>query len=453
MHPDIAIIGGGPAGLMAAETMAPAISAQGGAVTVYDRMPTVGRKFLLAGRGGLNLTHSENFGKFLTRYGAAEARLRPALEAFPPSALQAWSEGLGQPTFTGSSGRIFPAAVKASPLLRAWLGRLRALGVRFKLRHRWLGWDADGQLIFETPEGRSTTRAAATILALGGASWPSLGSDGKWVATLMEAGVAVNRLRPSNCGFLANWTPGFRERFQGSPLKGVELRFAGASARGDAIITAAGLEGGPVYALSARLRDAIDADGEARPLIDLRPNSTAKNLEDAFSRPRGKQSLAAFLRKRANISGAAAGLLYEAAPPPQLAALSPQALAALIKAAPVRLIATAPLARAISTAGGTALAELDEHFMVRRRPGLFIAGEMLDWEAPTGGYLLQGCFSTGVGAGRGALRWLRLLNPEHARAGLPLRSTTPECGPAMAQPASSAGGGAASVPPARQARR
>jgi hypothetical protein len=389
---------------MAAEMLA----REGVAVTVYDRMPTPGRKFLMAGRGGLNLTHSEELPRFLARYGEAEAHLRAAIEAFPPSAVIAWSEGLGQPAFTGTSGRVFPRAMKASPLLRAWLARLGSLGVAFRMRHRWRGWDDDGQLLFDAPDGRVTAEAEAVIFALGGASWPRLGSDGHWTAIFERAGIAVSPLKPSNCGFEADFSEHFRERFEGQPLKGAEFSFGGINVRGEAVVTKTGLEGGAIYALSPRLRDAIACDGSAVLTIDLRPGVPAKSLEDALSKPRDKQSLSNFLRKAAKLAPVAAGLLHEAArrSGTPLAAVSPEALAALIKTLPVRLTATAPIERAISSAGGIRFGELDAGFMLRRRPGTFIAGEMLDWEAPTGGYLLQGCFSTGAAAARGAAAWL-----------------------------------------------
>jgi hypothetical protein len=394
------VIGGGPAGLMAAETLA----AGGVAVTVYDRMPNVGRKFLMAGRGGLNLTHSEPLERFLARYGAARPRLAPAIEALPPSALRAWCEELGQPTFVGSSGRIFPKAMKASPLLRAWLARLASLGVAFALRHRWTGWSEDGALRFEAPHSAIVeSRPAATILALGGASWPRLGSDGGWAGILRARGVEVVALRPANCGFAVGWSPHFRERFAGTPLKGIALTFAGRTVRGEAMITRGGIEGGAVYALSGAIRDAL-ARGEAvLATIDLRPDLASADLARRLSAPRGRQTASNFLRKAAGLAPVAIGLLHEAARPLPTA---PDALAALIKRLPLRPLPPSPIARAISTAGGIALDELDARLMLKRLPGVFAAGEMLDWEAPTGGYLLQACFATGRAAALGALRWI-----------------------------------------------
>ena len=401
-----AVIGAGPAGLMAAEVLA----REGIAVTVYDHMPTPGRKFLMAGRGGLNLTHSEDLPRFLTRYGKAEPFLRPAIEAFSPAALIAWCEGLGQPTFIGTSGRVFPRAMKASPLLRAWLARLRSLNVAFRPRHRWIGWDEEGRLQFKTPDGRIAVEAGATIIALGGASWPRLGSDGHWTTIFAEAGIAVSPLKPSNCGFVAAFSDLFRERFEGQPLKGAEFSFGGEKVRGEAVVTRIGLEGGAIYALSPKLRDAIEQGGSAILTIDLRPGISAQMLEASLSRPRERQSLSNVLRKTAKLAPVAVGLLHEAARQEgkSLASATPAEITALIKKLPIRLTATAPIERAISTAGGVAFEELDNHFKLRRKPGVFIAGEMLDWEAPTGGYLLQGCFSTGAAAAKGALAWLRL---------------------------------------------
>lgn len=399
-----AVIGAGPAGLMAAETLA-----QGGAtVTVYDAMPSAGRKFLMAGRGGLNLTHSEPLEAFLTRYREAAPQLAAAIKSFPPEHLRAWCEALGQPTFVGSSGRIFPKALKASPLLRAWLRRLDASGVQFALRHRWTGWHEDGRLRFQTPEGESAVEARATVLALGGASWPRLGSDGGWVETLDAKGVKVSPLKPANCGFTVKWSDVFRNRFEGEPLKGIALSLRGRSIRGEALITRDGIEGGAVYALSAELRETVLASGQATLHIALRPDVEQRDLVRRLSAPRGKQTFTNWLRKAASLSPVGIGLLQEAAIASgvSLSSLSPEALAERINAVPVHLIGIASIARAISTAGGIALNELDADFMIKRLPGVFVAGEMLDWEAPTGGYLLQACFATGVAAGRGALRWL-----------------------------------------------
>ena len=403
----IAIIGGGPAGLMAAEVLA-----QGGAnVTVYDAMPSAGRKLLMAGRGGLNLTHSEALPAFLARYGAAQAQLAPAITAFPPDALRAWSEALGQPTFIGSSGRVFPKAFKASPLLRAWLRRLDSMGVQFSMRHRWTGWDDDGRLAFESPEGKCLVDAGATVLALGGASWPRLGSDGTWAETLAARGVKISPLRPANCGFTVAWSEIFRDRFEGQPLKGIALSFGADSVRGEAMITRRGLEGGGVYALSAPLREAIAVSGEAILRIALRPDLEADDLTARLSAPRGKASLSNWLRKAAHLSPVGIGLLQEAAMASgvSLSSLSPENLAKWINAVPIKLNGIAPIGRAISTAGGIAFDEIDLDFMIKCLPGVFAAGEMLDWEAPTGGYLLQASFATGAAAGRGALKWLTQL--------------------------------------------
>src|SRR5215475_5530211 len=331
---DAAIIGAGPAGLMAAEVLA-----QGGAkVTVYDAMPSAGRKFLMAGRGGLNLTHSEPLPAFLARYREAAPRLEAAISAFPPDALRAWSEALGQATFVGSSGRVFPKSFKASPLLRAWLRRLDAMGVAFEPRHHWTGWNDDGTLSFIAPKGPLTARADATVLALGGASWPRLGSDGGWVDVLERAGVAVTPLQASNCGFATEWSAVFRDRFEGQPLKRVELSIDGRTARGEAIITRGGLEGGCVYALSGPLREAIAKTGTAMLRIDLRPDVAVAVLEQRLAAPRGKQSLSTFLRKAVALAPAAIGLLHEAtvASSGRLGAMTPAALASLIKAVPLR---------------------------------------------------------------------------------------------------------------------
>ncbi|WP_419254122.1 TIGR03862 family flavoprotein [Caulobacter sp. ErkDOM-YI] len=396
---DVAVIGGGPAGLMAAEML----SAAGKSVTVFEKMPTFGRKFLMAGRGGLNLTHSEDFARFAQRYGAANAALRPMLEAFTPADLIAWAEGLGQETFIGSSGRVFPRALKASPLLRAWLARLEGQGVSLRARAAWRGWTDDGALAFLTPEGALTVRPRATILALGGASWARLGSDGAWVPLLAARGAAVAPFAAANSGFDVAWSPVFRERFAGEPLKTISLRLGEVTARGDAMIAGYGLEGGAVYALGAAPREAIAATGRAIIEIDLRPDMPVETLTARLNRPRNGQSVANFLRKAAHLSPVEVNLLREAhgleLP------VEPAALATAIKAAPITLTGAQPLDRAISSAGGLTLASLDG-LELKAAPGVFVAGEMLDWEAPTGGYLLQACFATGVAAARQVLAHL-----------------------------------------------
>ena len=403
----VAVIGGGPAGLMAAETLAKA----GVGVVLHEAMPSLGRKFLMAGRGGLNLTHSEPADRFAARYGGARDWLEPSLVAFDPAALRTWAEDLGQPTFVGASGRVFPVAMKASPLLRAWIGRLAALGVDIRLRSRWTGWNAAGALTFADGYVSSPD---AVLLALGGASWPRLGSTGAWAAPLSEAGVRLQPFQPANVGFDVAWTDLFRTRFEGQPLKGVSLSFAGGTARGDAIVSRYGIEGGPIYALSAALREAIAAEGVARLLVDLRPDLSEGRLAERLSRPRGGQSMSNHLRRTARLSPLEIGLLREAhglALPE-----SPRALAAAIKAAPLALRAAQPLARAISSAGGVALSEVDAQLMLKALPGVFVAGEMLDWEAPTGGYLLQASFATGLSAARGVLAWLEVRPPSAAPA-------------------------------------
>lgn len=388
---DIAVIGGGPAGLMAAERFATA----GCRVTVYDQMPSLGRKLLMAGRGGLNLTHSEPLEQFIARYGAAAEWLKPHIRAFPPEALRAWCEGLGEETFVGSSGRVFPRSMKAAPLLRAWLRRLDGLGVRFAPRHRWRGWEGDA-LSFQNADGETVlARPDITVLALGGASWPRLGSDGGWVKILQDVGVEIAPLRPANCGFIAPWSAHFSTRFAGMPLKPVTLGLGGLSQQGEVMITAQGLEGGAIYALSAPLREEIAAKGRAELLLDLRPGVSREALARKLSAPRGGKSLSTFLRK-AGFSPAAVGLLREATQAEELAAMNPEALAARLKALPITLTATTGLARAISTAGGICRSAVDEHFQLRAKPGVYAIGEMLDWEAPTGGYLLQACLSVGV---------------------------------------------------------
>jgi uncharacterized flavoprotein (TIGR03862 family) len=411
---DAAVVGAGPAGLMAAEVLA-----KGGArVTVYDAMPSTARKLLMAGRGGLNLTHSEALPQFLAHYGSAAPRLEPAIEAFPPQALRDWSAVLGEPTFVGSSGRVFPQSFKASPLLRAWLRQLGSMDVQLALRHRWTGWDERGRLLFETPEGQRTVEARATVLALGGASWPRLGSDGSWLEILAARGIAMSPLRPANCGFSVAWSDVFRDRFEGQPLKGAALSFAGRSVRAEAIITRSGIEGGAIYALSADLREAVLRDGNAILLVMLRPDLDRVGLVTRLSMPKGKQSFSNFLRKALNLSPVAIGLLQEAARASKmsLSSLSAANLANWINAVAVQLNGVAPIARAISSAGGISLDELDAEYMIRRLPGVFAAGEMLDWEAPTGGYLLQASFATGVAAGKGALKWINANTGSSLRA-------------------------------------
>jgi uncharacterized flavoprotein (TIGR03862 family) len=397
--PEVAVVGGGPAGLAAAEVLAGA----GRRVALYEAMPSFGRKFLMAGRGGLNLTHSEPLAGFLARYrGSLAARLDEAIRAFPPAALVAWADALGQETFVGSSGRVFPRAMKASPLLRAWLARLEALGVALHPRHRWLGWDDARRLRFAAPGGEIVVAPAATLLALGGASWPRLGSDGAWLPLLAAEGVAIAPLVPANSGFCVAWSAHLSQRFAGAPLKPVTLTFAGRSLRGECIVTAEGLEGGVLYALSGALREAIARDGGAVLTLDLRPHLDEATLARRLAARGGAPSLATLLRKAGGLSPVAAALLREAGPPP----VAPEALARRIKALPLTLTGTTGLARAISTAGGIAEAALDRRWMLRRRPGVFVAGEMLDWEAPTGGYLLQGCFASGRAAAAGLLDWL-----------------------------------------------
>jgi len=394
---EVHVIGAGPAGLMAAERLAQA----GLSVVVHERMPSVARKFLMAGRGGLNLTHSEPLDRFLTRYGSAQAPVARWIDAFTPADLTAWVEGLGQPTFIGSSGRVFPRAMKTSPLLRAWLMRLEGLGVEIRTRSRWVGW-RDGALVFETPDGERLERPDAVVLALGGASWPRLGSDGAWKPWLEAGGVAVAPFRPANVGFDFAWSSLFRDRFAGQPLKGVAVTHGSRTARGEAMIARYGLEGGAVYALSAALRASIEADGRADVHIDLKPDVAVGKLTDRLSKPRGKASLSNHLRKVVGLEPVAVALLYEAGPLPA----SPRALAERIKAMPLTLTGVQGLERAISSAGGVALDGVDERLMLTARPGVFVAGEMLDWEAPTGGYLLQASFASGAQAARGLIDWL-----------------------------------------------
>ena len=402
-EPKVVIIGAGPAGLMAAEQI---ITVNGVNVDIFDAMPSVGRKFLMAGKGGLNITHSEPLPAFIARYGARAPQIASLLAAFGPQDLRDWIAGLGIETFVGTSGRVFPTEMKAAPLLRAWLHRLRGAGVRFHVRHRWLGWQADGSLRFATPQGEVAVRADTVILALGGGSWAKLGSDGAWVPLLLERGVSVMPLRPSNCGFDVAWSAYFRERFAGSAIKPVIASVGTHSQQGEFNITENGLEGGLIYALSAPLRDALECDGKAMLTLDLAPGRSLERLIADLAKPQGRDSLSNHLRRRVGIEGVKAALLREFSPNSALTVTS--SLAAAIKALPVPVIAPRPIDEAISTAGGVAFESLNEQLMLKQMPGVFCAGEMLDWEAPTGGYLLTACFASGYVAGQGAHQLLRV---------------------------------------------
>jgi len=386
---------------MAAEILAKARFA----VTLYDRMPSLGRKFLMAGRGGLNLTHSEALDSFIQRYGPQAKKLSPLIHKFSPADLRAWCEGLGQETFVGSSGRVFPRALKASPLLRAWITRLESLGVEFKLQRRWTGWDTHGQLTFIDAAGHAeTARADATLLALGGASWPKLGSDGAWV-NILGSTTLIEPLRPANCGFNVKWSEIFRTRYAGQPVKPVTLSLHGKSIPGEIMITDKGVEGGAIYALSSAIRDDVLAQGSALINIDLRPGLDRATLTARLTGSRQRQSFSNYLRKSAGMSAVAAGLIVEHSVGKD-PGLSPAALTGLIKSFPLKLEAPFPIERAISSAGGLSWAGLDNNFMLKNHPGVFAAGEMMDWEAPTGGYLLQATFCTAHHAAEGIVRWL-----------------------------------------------
>ncbi|KQU87609.1 NAD(FAD)-utilizing dehydrogenase [Variovorax sp. Root318D1] len=406
----VAVIGGGPAGLMAAEVL----SASGAQVHVYDAMPSVGRKFLLAGRGGLNLTHSEPFDVFMSRFGERRAELEPLLTQFGPQQIREWAAGLGIETFVGTSGRVFPTDMKAAPLLRAWLHRLRAAGVQFHMRHRWLGdapFDA-ASLRFTTPTGEATVKADAVVLALGGASWARLGSDGAWAPWLQERGVDIAPLLPANCGFDgAGWSEHFSSRFAGQPFKSVAISFTDSQGRrfarkGEFVATATGIEGSLIYAASALLRDEVAAHGSATLLLDLLPDRSAEQVLAAVKHPRGARSLSSHLKSRLGLEGIKAGVLHEALS--REAMQDAEQLATTIKAVPLRLVAARPIDEAISTAGGVRFDALDERLMSSALPGVFVAGEMLDWEAPTGGYLLTASMASGAAAARGAIRRLGL---------------------------------------------
>jgi hypothetical protein len=400
------VIGGGPAGLMAAEVLA----AGGAQVDLYDAMASVGRKFLLAGKGGMNITHAEDYQAFLGRYGARRAQVQTWLDAFPPAQVRAWIHGLGIATFVGTSGRVFPSDMKAAPLLRAWLHRLRQAGVRFHMRHRWTGW-RDGRLVFATPEGEHLDQADAVVLALGGASWARLGSDGAWAPWLEGQGVEVAPLVPMNCGFDADWSEYFSSRHAGAPLTTVALGLADAEGRiafrkGQFVVSGTGIEGSLVYALSSAIRDRIAASGQATVYIDLLPDHDARRVLDEVMRPRGSRSLSSHLQSRLGIAGVKAGLLRECLSKEAFA--DPQALARALKALPLVLKRARPIDEAISSGGGVRFEALaSPHGMLRALPGVFVAGEMIDWEAPTGGYLLTACFGSGRAAGQGALDWLR----------------------------------------------
>jgi uncharacterized flavoprotein (TIGR03862 family) len=402
----VAIIGAGPAGLMAAETL----SLAGVQVDIYDAMPSAGRKFLLAGIGGLNITHSEPYDTFCSRYGDRQAQLRPILDRLPPSALRSWASGLGIETFVGSSGRVFPSGMKAAPLLRAWLHRLRSSGVRLHVRHRWLGWNSDGGLRLSNTGGEISIKPEATILALGGASWPKLGSDGAWVSLLEGMGVDVAPLQSANCGFDVTWSEHLRSQFAGAPVKSVALTFTDVQRvterrQGEMIIGSHGVEGSLVYAFSRQLREYVNAHGKATFTLDLAPGYEAERLLAEVSHPRGSRSISSHLKSRIGITGVKMALLHEFLSKEQFADAA--TLAAAIKALPITVHATRPIEEAISTAGGVSFRSLDEKLMLQSLPGVFVAGEMVDWEAPTGGYLLTACFASGLAAGLGVLDWLR----------------------------------------------
>lgn len=397
----VAIIGGGPAGLMAAEVLSQA----GVKVDVYDAMPSVGRKFLLAGVGGMNITHSEPQEVFVTRYGEQREHVARWLNRFGSKQVCDWVHGLGIETFIGSSGRIFPKEMKAAPLLRTWLHRLRAGGVQFHVRHRWQGWSENGALRFTAEGDEKIVCADAVILALGGGSWAKLGSDGRWVPLLVASGIPVAPLKPANCGFDADWSTHFSERFAGIPLKSVAISFDGERRLGEFVVTTAGVEGSLIYALSSRLRNLIEARGCAMIELDLLPGRSLERITEELGRPRGADSMANHLRRKLGIEGVKAGLLRELVA--KEAFSEPARLAAAIKALPIKLIAPRPLDEAISSAGGVRLEALDESLMLTARPGVFCAGEMLDWEAPTGGYLLTACLASGQVAGQGVLAFLK----------------------------------------------
>lgn len=404
--PRVAVIGGGPAGLMAAETLSHA----GTQVDVYDAMPSIGRKFLQAGVGGLNITHSEMYDAFCARYGESRPQLQAMLDKLPPDALRAWVHELGVETFVGSSGRVFPSQMKAAPLLRAWLHRLRNAGVRLHVRHRWLGWDTEGALRLVNPDGEISIKPQATVLALGGASWPQLGSDGAWVPWLQARGIEITPLQSTNCGFEVAWSTHLRDKFAGTPLKAVALTFTDSQGRteqrqGEMVISAHGVEGSLIYAFSDRLRQHLNVYGSATFSLDLAPGRDMLRVLAEINRPRGSRSLSSHLQSRVGLNALKVALLRETLSKEQFA--DPAMLAATIKSLPITVQATRPIAEAISSAGGVSFTNLDRNLMLTALPGTFVAGEMLDWQAPTGGYLLTACFATGLWAGLGVLDWLK----------------------------------------------
>ena len=401
--PSVAIIGGGPTGLMAAEVLGQA----GLKVDLYDAMPSVGRKFLLAGVGGMNITHSEPYASFLARYAERSSEIAPLLRRFNADDLRNWIHDLGIETFIGSSGRVFPTDMKAAPLLRAWLKRLRENGVTIHTRHRWLGWNAKGDLRIAHPDGELTLRPDAVLLALGGASWPRLGSDGAWWPLLAQRGVDLRGLQPSNCGFeVTGWSDLLRSKFPGAPLKNIGIGLQNQTPRlGECVITDSGIEGSLIYALSAQIREEINQHGSSTIFIDLLPGKTAQVIQKALEKPRGSRSMSRHLHSQVGIDGVKAALLRELAP--REAFDDPSQLSEMLKSLPLRLTKARPLDEAISTAGGVTFEAIDQCLMLKQLPGVFCAGEMLDWEAPTGGYLLTACFASGRAAGLGVLEWLK----------------------------------------------
>lgn len=393
LNPCVAIIGGGPAGLMAADVLC----AKGFSVDLYDSMPSLGRKFLMAGKSGLNLTHAEAFDAFSERFVKSKSFLAPILDAFPPSAIRAWAANLGVETFVGTSGRVFPTEMKAAPLLRAWLRQLRANGLRIHVRHKWMGWDEDGNLMFNAPDGSIQVHPGTTILALGGASWPKLGSDGAWVEWLGSGNVSVTPLKPSNCGFEVDWSDHLRQHFQGQPLKGIMITAQGQKAGGECMMTDYGLEGGPIYVLSGILRDTLERYGSAKLEIDLTPDINEASLVQRLSMPRSKKSMATHLKRTVGLSGIKSALLYEDAD--RSAFNDPARLAGRIKALPLTLRRPRPIAEAISTVGGVTWSDVTESLELKSMDNVYVAGEMIDWDAPTGGYLLSACFATGKWVG------------------------------------------------------